>query len=164
MTPERVEQARAFLLTLTGPWAIGPETAVRLAPQLAAKTAERGWEFDSRLLAQLMSNPNGVNNYELVLERHRIGNLPFRRNTVGGQRSEARDVRQKAIDACGVCDSYGQFERNGAAVLCRHDGSQADTAPQQGGAPAPAADSGHGPDVPQPRLTDLLASLRKTPA
>lgn len=168
VTPERVKEARAFLLTLTGPWAIGPETAVRLAPQLAAKTAERGWGFDSRLLAQLMSNPNGVNNYELVLERHRIGNLPFRRNTVGGQRSEVRDERQKAIDACGVCDSYGQFERNGAVVLCRHDETQADIAPEQGGVPTPASTAEHegqGPDVPRApgNLADLLASMRKSP-
>ncbi|WP_299541788.1 hypothetical protein [uncultured Streptomyces sp.] len=82
VTPEQTEQARGFLLTLTGPWALGPEAAERLAPLLAARAAERGWAFDERLRKQLMSNPGGGQNYEWLLENRRIATLPDRtRNT-----------------------------------------------------------------------------------
>lgn len=162
VTPERVEQARVFLLTLSGPWALGPEDAARLAPKLAVKTAERGWDFDAKLLAQLQSNPGGVNNYVLVLERQRIGGLPFRRSPVGEQRRESRDARQQAIDDCSVCDAYGQFQQdNGAAVLCRHE--------KRPGAPAlvpsPVPDEREQREAlgkPQRKLADLLVSMRKS--
>ncbi|MBV7674132.1 hypothetical protein STHAL_32310 [Streptomyces halstedii] len=169
VSPERVEQAREFLLTLSGPWVLGPEAAVRLAPLLVVKAAERGWTFDEQLRQQLMSNPGGGQNYEWLLENRRIATLPDRtRHTSGGLSRQARDARQKAIDACGVCDSYGQFERNGAVVLCRHDEAEADIAPEQGGVPAPASEAEHEerrPDVPRApgNLADLLASMRKSP-
>ncbi|MGY4920264.1 hypothetical protein ACWD9K_34595 [Streptomyces sp. 900116325] len=167
VSAERVDKAREFLLTLTGPWALGPESAVRLAPLLAAKTAERGWEFDARLLAQLQSNPNGVNNYELVLEKHRITGLPFRRSTVNGQRRDTQDTRQKAIEACGTCDAYGQFERDGAAVLCKHDRPSAAAAPKAAGPRASsgtssaAADAAPANESVDRNLVSLLTSMRQ---
>ncbi|MFI5634863.1 hypothetical protein ACIA8E_37050 [Streptomyces sp. NPDC051664] len=167
VSTERVEQAREFLLTLTGPWALGPESAVRLAPLLAAKSQERGWEFDNRLLTQLMSNPAGVNNYELVLEKHRITSLPFRRSTASGQLRDTQDTRQKAIDACGTCDAYGQFERDGAAVLCKHDGPSAAATPQAAGPHASsgtssaAADAAPAKESVDRNLASLLTSMRQ---
>ncbi|MEU8708681.1 hypothetical protein [Streptomyces sp. NPDC048565] len=167
VTPERVEEARAFLLTLSGPWALGPESAARLAPLLASKTAERGWEFDSRLLAQLMSNPNGVNNYELILETHRIGRLPVRSSTVGEQR-RGQDDRQKAIAACATCDDYGQFEVGDAAVMCKHDEASATAAArppaQREPVGAPSAATGDAPaqeELSGRSLADMLASMRQ---
>ncbi|WP_330481399.1 hypothetical protein [Streptomyces sp. NBC_00724] len=167
VSTERVDQARAFLLTLTGPWALGPESAVRLAPLLAAKSQERGWEFDNRLLSQLMSNPAGVLNYELVLEKHRITSLPFRRSTASGQPRDTQDTRQKAIDACGTCDAYGQFERDGAAVLCKHDEPSATSAPKGAGprasssASPAAADGAALPEAANRSLARLLTSMRQ---
>lgn len=167
VSAEQVEQAREFLLTLTGPWALGPESAVRLAPLLAAKSQERGWEFDNRLLTQLMSNPAGVNNYELVLERHRITSLPFRRSTASGQHRDTQDARQKAIDACGTCDAYGQFERDGAAVLCKHDEPSAIAVPKaaeprtSSSAPSAASDGAAMPEAANRSLASLLTSMRQ---
>ncbi|MFF9593831.1 hypothetical protein ACF1FX_32385 [Streptomyces sp. NPDC014646] len=160
VTTTQVAQAREFLLTLTGPWALAPENAERLAPLLAAQAAERGWLFDTELRNQLMSNPNGVNNYALVLERHRIGALPFRRSTTGSApRREVRNARKEAIDACSVCDAYGQVERGGGIVLCKHEAApvgEAKPAPET--APAPPTP----PEQPTSRsLTDLLASMRE---
>ncbi|HEY9327069.1 MAG TPA: hypothetical protein VIS09_02320 [Streptomyces sp.] len=167
VTPERVKQARAFLLTLTGPWALAPETAARLAPLLATKSLERGWDFDGRLLTQLMSNPGGVNNYELILERQRIACLPLRRNTSSGPSRATLDARQKTIDACDACDAYGQYERDGAAVLCKHDQPSAD-APREPDAPqAPdstptaAPQEGQAAPVKQRSLVALLHSMQQ---
>ncbi|WP_331735592.1 hypothetical protein OG379_41235 (plasmid) [Streptomyces sp. NBC_01166] len=167
VSPERVEEARAFLLTLSGPWALGPESAVRLAPLLASKTAERGWEFDSRLLAQLMSNPNGVNNYELILETHRIGRLPVRSSSVGEQR-RGQDARQKAIASCATCDDYGQFEVGDAAVMCKHDEASATAAlrPPAQREPAGALPASSGEPQAQEELSgcslaEMLASMRQ---
>ncbi|MCX5318091.1 hypothetical protein [Streptomyces sp. NBC_00154] len=113
MSAERAEEARVFLEGLTGPWALSPESAARLAPLLAAKTLERGWEFDSRLLSQLMSNPTGVNNYELILETHRIGRLPERNKATG----EARRAAERR-PAEGMCERHPWF-RDGDCGPCR---------------------------------------------
>ncbi|MFF9690993.1 hypothetical protein [Streptomyces sp. NPDC014623] len=164
VTPELVERAREFLLTLTGPWALGTESAARLAPLLAGRVIERGWEFDQVLLAQLMSNPGGANNHELVLERNRIGCLPFRRKTAPGQQRDGRNARQEAIDACTVCDAYGQYEINGRAALCKHDKRPAPAVPQD--PPAEAACDPGPVRMPDPagetnRLESLLAAMRQ---
>ncbi|MFE7757650.1 hypothetical protein [Streptomyces sp. NPDC057429] len=164
VTAELVERAREFLLTLTGPWALGTESAARLAPLLAGRVIERGWEFDQVLLAQLMSNPGGANNHELVLERNRIGCLPFRRKTAPGQQRDGRNARQEAIDACTVCDAYGQYEINGRAALCKHDGTPAPAVPQD--PPAGAACDPAPVRMPEPageanRLESLLAAMRQ---
>ncbi|MFF1482901.1 hypothetical protein ACFVYD_36080 [Streptomyces sp. NPDC058301] len=79
VTHAQVERARELLLTLSGPWVLAPESAARIAPVLAARAQERGWELDQVLRAQLMSNPDGINNYELTLETVRVGRLPYRR-------------------------------------------------------------------------------------
>ncbi|MEV5864379.1 hypothetical protein AB0L83_32250 [Streptomyces sp. NPDC052071] len=165
VTAELVERAREFLLTLTGPWALGTESAARLAPLLAGKALERGWEFDQVLLEQLMSNPGGVNNHELVLERNRIGCLPFRRKTAPGrQQRDGRNARQEAVDACTVCDAYGQYEIDGRAALCKHDGTPAPAATQD---PRAGSVCDPGPvRMPEPageanRLESVLAAMRQ---
>ncbi|MFI6689178.1 hypothetical protein [Streptomyces sp. NPDC050485] len=165
--PEQLGRARELLLTLTGPWALGPESADRLAPQLAAKAVERGWAFDDRLRSELMKNPGGVHNYELILETHRIGRLPDRASTLHGQARRAQaSSRQTAIDACGLCDAYGQIERGGAALLCRHDASSAPVgeAPQQPSVSperAPDSDATGGQKPEGRNLSDLFAAMRK---
>ncbi|MEU1128010.1 hypothetical protein ABZ371_31615, partial [Streptomyces sp. NPDC005899] len=172
VSPEQVEEARAFLLTLTGPWALAPETAARLAPSLAAKSLERGWEFDEKLRQQLMSNPGGVVNYQLVLERQRIACLPPRRNTPGRTGLSSAAARQKLIDACSACDAYGQTERNGMLVTCKHDRAPAATPerpalPQDPETPAPdtapetAPAPEHQPTVERPSLVELLRSMQQ---
>ncbi|MFJ1902025.1 hypothetical protein [Streptomyces sp. NPDC088115] len=166
VSAERVSQAKDFLLTLTGPWALGPESAARLAPLLAAKTLGRGWEFDSKLLTQLMANPTGVKNYELVLERHRIAVLPFRRSTSTGPTRGAQDTRQKAIDACGACDAYGQMEGpNDSVVLCKHNAPPAEPAPPVTPPNAPSTGSEPadepGAEPANRSLASLLSSLRQ---
>ncbi len=168
---EQLGQARELLLTLTGPWALSPQSADRLAPVLAATAMERGWAFDDRLRTELMKNPGGVHNYELILETHRIGRLPDRTSTAPDHsRRTETSSRQKAIDACTQCDAYGQIEgRGGAAVLCKHG---ATSAPAQQAPPAPAAPSVT--DGPAPadkavggqkltdrKLADLFASMTK---
>ncbi|MDQ8707543.1 hypothetical protein RCO28_34495 [Streptomyces sp. LHD-70] len=119
--PVVVKKARALLLTLTGSWALGPETADRLAPALAAKALERGWDFDEALRTQLMTNPGGVHNYELILETHRIGRLPYRQKPVRQAAPGDTSPRQAAIDACSRCDEYGQYEIDGRVAVCRHE-------------------------------------------
>ncbi|TXR91746.1 hypothetical protein EAO73_35775 [Streptomyces sp. col6] len=174
VSPERVEEARVLLLTLTGPWVLAPETAARLAPKLAAKTLERGWEFDEKLRQQLMSNPGGITNNQLVLERQRIECLPQRRSTPGGSGTSA-SARKKRIDACGVCDAYGQTERNGMLVTCKHDQAPAPAVtPEQPAPPqapqTPAPDMApEAPAVPEqphqaverPSLVELLRSMQQ---
>ncbi|MFI0596602.1 hypothetical protein [Streptomyces griseus] len=162
VSAERVEEARELLLRLTGPWALSPESAARLAPLLAAKTAERGWAFDQALLTQLMSNPDGAKNYELVLERNRIGCLPVRRKAPG-QRGGGlgRNARQEAIDACTVCDVYGQYELGGATVLCKHNGPPPAAADPSAEAERPEPDAPSGQRLAQRGLGELLASLRQ---
>ncbi|MFJ4276145.1 hypothetical protein ACIP29_37015 [Streptomyces coelicoflavus] len=96
--PAVVEQARELLLTLTGPWKLGPESVQRLAPLLAVKATERGWMFDRELRDKLMQNPGGAHNHELLLERHRIGRLPYRKQ--GPARSGSSPYRDAATEAC----------------------------------------------------------------
>ncbi|MFD5728335.1 hypothetical protein ACFWMT_19890 [Streptomyces sp. NPDC058368] len=175
VSPERVEEARVLLLTLAGPWVLAPETAVRLAPKLAAKTLDRGWDLDEELRQQLMSNPGGITNYALVLERQRIECLPQRRSTQDGSGTSA-SARKKLIDACGACDAYGQTERNGMLVTCRHDQvpagpseqpapphtPEAPEAPAPDTAPeAPAVPEQPHPPVERPSLVELLRSMQQ---
>ncbi|MET7563730.1 hypothetical protein ABZS95_26550 [Streptomyces sp. NPDC005479] len=140
VSAERVEEARVFLSGLTGPWALSPESAARLAPLLAVKSLERGWEFDSRLQNQLMSNPNGVNNYELILETHRIGRLPARDKATGAARRAA-----ERRPAEGMCERHPAFRADDCSP-CR----LAERERQQRGKSEPAAVDGAG----------LLARLR----
>ncbi|MFF0199065.1 hypothetical protein ACFYT5_39815 [Streptomyces anulatus] len=78
VSAEQVEEARKLLLSLTSPWTPDPQTAARLAPVLAAVTAERGWDLGEALRQQLMSNPGGGQNYTWLLEHKRIAALPAR--------------------------------------------------------------------------------------
>ncbi|MFE5108326.1 hypothetical protein [Streptomyces sp. NPDC056663] len=134
VSAERVEEARVFLSGLTGPWALSPESAARLAPLLAVKSLERGWEFDSRLQNQLMSNPNGVNNYELILETHRIGRLPARDKATGAARRAA-----ERRPAEGMCERHPAFRADDCSP-CR----LAERERQQRGKSEPAAVDGAG--------------------
>ncbi|MFJ1774986.1 hypothetical protein ACIOFQ_32875 [[Kitasatospora] papulosa] len=106
VTPEQAEQAQTFLLTLTGPWALGPEVAARLAPLLAVKAAERGWAFDERLRKQLMSNPGGGQNYEWLLENRRIATLPDR----------TRNAARTGQD--GMCPKHPQYRAGSRCIPC----------------------------------------------
>ncbi|MEV2264538.1 hypothetical protein AB0J13_38550 [Streptomyces anulatus] len=92
VSAERVEEARQLLLSLSAPWTPDSQTAVRLAPLLAAVTAERGWDLGEVLRQQLMSNPGGGQNYTWLLEHKRIATLP--------DRSAARKPRQLPAGAC----------------------------------------------------------------
>ena len=92
VSTERAEEARKLLLSLTAPWSPDPQTAVRLAPVLAAVTAERGWELGEALRQQLMSNPGGGQNYAWLLEHKRIAALP--------DRSAVRKAQQAPAPAC----------------------------------------------------------------
>ncbi|TXS34838.1 hypothetical protein [Streptomyces sp. t39] len=102
-----IEQARVFLLTLNGPWALGPEVAERLAPLLADRASERGWVFDERLRQQLMSNPGGGQNYEWLLEHRRIATLPD---------LTRRPERRREVPA-GMCGRHPGF-REGDCSPC----------------------------------------------
>ncbi|WUW26978.1 hypothetical protein OG521_39705 (plasmid) [Streptomyces sp. NBC_01463] len=110
VTPEQVEQARTFLLTLSAPWALGPEAALRLAPLLADKAAERGWALDEQLRQQLMSNPGGGQNYEWLLENRRIATLPDRTRKV---------VLARPAVPAGMCVRHPAFAE-GDCPPCRH--------------------------------------------
>ncbi|MFD6297857.1 hypothetical protein ACFWFU_23890 [Streptomyces sp. NPDC060235] len=103
---ELVAQARELLLSLTAPWAIGPEDAERLAPLLAGIVAERGWSFDEELRQQLMSNPGGGSNYLWLLEHKRIEALPVRR--------KAAKVRRVAPGRC----ARHSWSREGDCAPC----------------------------------------------
>ncbi|MYW08569.1 hypothetical protein GT034_09460 [Streptomyces sp. SID2563] len=96
----RVEKARVFLLTLTGPWELPPQSAQRLAPKLATVTAERGWAFDEQLRQQLMANPGGGQNYEWLLEHRRIATLPDRTRKAQASRPAAK---------AGMCARHPDF-------------------------------------------------------
>lgn len=67
--------AVAFLQELPEPWAVGRVTAKAYAPDLMAVIAEKGWDLDELLVAELTKNPNGINSYRSVL-RSRIEDLP----------------------------------------------------------------------------------------
>ncbi|MFD3820154.1 hypothetical protein ACFWRZ_34270 [Streptomyces rubiginosohelvolus] len=92
VSPERVEEARTLLLSLTAPWTPDPQTAARLAPVLATVTAGRGWDLGEALRQQLMSNPGGGQNYAWLLEHKRIAQLPVR--------AAARTPKQRPAGAC----------------------------------------------------------------
>ncbi len=164
--PAAVSQARELLLSLTGPWTLSPESAQRLAPLLAAKAVERGWAFDGELREKLMQNPGGAHNHELLLETHRIGRLPYRKQTPTRPSRPGASPQQAAIDACSRCDAWGQYEIDGRFALCRHE-PQPDTSgvPDQGSAPAceeaaqPAGEPAAGAEGRS--LVDLLNSLRQ---
>lgn len=163
VNPEAVGKARELLLSLTGPWELSPESAGRLAPLLAAKALERGWAFDGELREKLMQNPGGAHNHELLLETHRIGRLPYRKQPPARPGRPGSLARQAAIDACGRCDAWGQYEIDGRYALCRHDaqpdasGIPAQTAPQE--PEVPSAASGEGTTT--RNLRDLLNTLHQ---
>ncbi|MFI1104948.1 hypothetical protein [Streptomyces melanogenes] len=126
----QVERARELLLTLTGPWVLGPESAARIAPALAARAQERGWELDQALRTQLMSNPDGINNYELTLETVRVGRLPYRRPATATGAPGATDPARPGAAWCGhpACDPVSRlrtvrgedgFQRSGPCPVCR---------------------------------------------
>ncbi|MEV5605723.1 hypothetical protein AB0L33_30235 [Streptomyces sp. NPDC052299] len=100
VSPERVEEARVFLLTLTGPWELPAQSAQRLAPKLASVTAERGWEFNEQLRQALMANPGGGQNYEWLLEHRRIATLPDRTRKARASRPAAK---------AGMCTRHPDF-------------------------------------------------------
>ncbi|MEU3341819.1 hypothetical protein [Streptomyces sp. NPDC006668] len=160
-----VGKARELLLSLTGPWELSPESAERLAPVLAAKATERGWAFDGELREKLMQNPGGAHNHELLLETHRIGRLPYRKPPVRPSQPGS-SPRQAAIDACGRCDAWGQYEIDGRYALCRHDAQPAQ--PDPGGIPAqtapaqePAGPSSASGATTNRNFRDLLDTLRQ---
>ncbi|MET9913575.1 hypothetical protein ABZZ74_43670 [Streptomyces sp. NPDC006476] len=161
--PAVVGKARELLMSLTGPWELSPESAERLAPVLAAKATERGWAFDGELREKLMQNPGGAHNHELLLETHRIGRLPYRKQAPARPSRAGSSPRQAAIDACPRCDAWGQYEIDGRYALCRHDvqpdpsGIPAQTAPsEQPPAPSDAAKGGTSRN-----FRDLLDALRQ---
>ncbi|MET8788185.1 hypothetical protein [Streptomyces sp. NPDC004589] len=164
--PAAVAQARELLLSLTEPWTLSPESAARLAPLLAAKAVERGWVFGGELREKLMQNPGGAHNHELLLETHRIGRLPYRKQTPARPSRPGASPQQAAIDACSRCDDWGQYEIDGRFALCRHE-PRPDTpgVPAQGSAPAtkaPAQPAGEpAAGVEGRSLVDLLNSLRQ---
>lgn len=69
-----------------------------------------------------------------------------------GGRSGMR--RQDAIAACGVCDAYGQIERDGRVRMCRHDGEAVQepaAVPQEPTVPSPV----------EGNLGDLLRAMHQ---
>jgi hypothetical protein len=93
-----------------------------------------------------MQNPGGAHKHELLLETHRIGRLPYRKQAPARPSRPGSSPRQAAIDACPRCDAWGQYEIDGRYALCRHDvqrdpsGIPAQTAPsEQPPAPSDAA-------------------------
>ncbi|MCX4451553.1 hypothetical protein [Streptomyces sp. NBC_01789] len=134
VSPERVEEARAFLLTLTGPWEMGPQAAERLAPLLASVSAERGWAFDERLRQQLMANPGGGQNYEWLLENRRIATLPDRMRKAPASRPAAKAGMCSRhpyfrADDCNSCVVIKRKQERAAAAAASN-AAEADPAPQ----------------------------------
>ncbi|MFE9092617.1 hypothetical protein [Streptomyces sp. NPDC007264] len=65
--PSRHEAAAAFLQSLPTPWALGPISAHRLAPELLERCDATGWALDDRLRRKLTSRPVGVRDFAAVL-------------------------------------------------------------------------------------------------
>ncbi|RZB18387.1 hypothetical protein StrepF001_15010 [Streptomyces sp. F001] len=65
--PSRHEAAAAFLQSLPQPWALGPISAHRLAPELLERCDATGWALDDRLRRKLTSRPGGVRDFAAVL-------------------------------------------------------------------------------------------------
>ncbi|MET9535574.1 hypothetical protein ABZY02_34330 [Streptomyces sp. NPDC006649] len=143
VSPERVEEARAFLLTLTGPWALGPQTAKRLAPLLASVSAERGWAFDERLRQQLMANPGGGQNYEWLLENRRIATLPDRTRKASATRPAVKTGMCPRhpyfrADDCSSCVVIKRKQERAAAAAAAAASNAAEAAPAAAEGQVPA--------------------------
>ncbi|MFF3975062.1 hypothetical protein ACFYZ6_35145 [Streptomyces rubiginosohelvolus] len=156
---ERVEEARKLLLSLSAPWTPDPQTAVRLAPVLAAVTVERGWELGEALRQQLMSNPGGGQNYAWLLEHKRIAQLP--------DRSAARKAQQAPAPACErhywlpaipdtPCSGCIKEERDRQREAARREEAER-AAAQQPAAEQPAVPDSAGPAVPGQVSGDVTA-------
>lgn len=63
----RHEAAAEFLQSLPAPWALGPISAHRLAPELLERCDATGWALDDRLRRKLTSRPVGVRDFAAVL-------------------------------------------------------------------------------------------------
>ncbi|MEU3978232.1 hypothetical protein [Streptomyces bacillaris] len=155
VSAERVEAARQLLLSLTAPWTPDPQTAVRLAPVLAAVTAERGWDLGEALRQQLMSNPGGGQNYAWLLEHKRIAQLP--------DRSAARKPKQTPA---GMCEQHpwnqlGDCHACTMRAAARRKAAEADAAAADG--VEGAADDEAGQVLPEQgrSLSELFAAMRQ---
>ncbi|MFD6479319.1 hypothetical protein ACFWEH_38070 [Streptomyces anulatus] len=152
VSAEQVEEARKLLLSLTNPWTPDPQTAARLAPVLAAVTAERGWDLGEALRQQLMSNPGGGQNYTWLLEHKRIAALP--------DRSAAR--KPKAVPA-GMCGLHPWYPAGECATCVMRAAAQrkAAEAEAEAGERTEETDEGQTPPVQGRSLSELFAAMRQ---
>ncbi|MFC1410363.1 hypothetical protein ACEZCY_13965 [Streptacidiphilus sp. N1-12] len=103
------EQAIEFLEQLPQPWTLGRVTAKAYAPNLIARAAERHWELDAALAAELTKDPGGIRSYREVL-RSRIEDLAYR------QRPALPLANQKPCATCGTTER--RLADNGICPPC----------------------------------------------
>lgn len=103
------ERAIEFLEQLPQPWTLGRVTAKAYAPNLITRAAERHWELDTALAAELTKDPGGIRSYREVL-RSRIDDLAYR------QRPALPHSNQKPCAVCGTTER--RLADNGICPPC----------------------------------------------